>query len=138
MAFSAEYRVVDFPEPVGPVTRKIPSGKLITCSKIVWSSEKKPSWGRPKLRLSLSRIRITMLSPCTVGRVETRRSITFLPTFTLMRPSRGTRFSARLTLAINLVRDRIEGCRRLGGSCCSINLPSIRKRIRNFFSKGSI
>ena len=48
---------------VGPVTSKIPSGNAINRSNVFWSSVKNPSSGRPSFKPSLSKIRITMLSP---------------------------------------------------------------------------
>ncbi len=69
---------------------------------------------------------MTMLSPKAVGSVDTRRSITFWPTLILIRPSCGTRFSAMLTFDISLIRDTMDGCKRLGGFSTSCKTPSIR------------
>ncbi len=41
------------PEPVGPVTSRMPSGARRSRSKISWSSLRKPSSGRPRSRLDL-------------------------------------------------------------------------------------
>ena len=51
-----------------------------------------------------SRIRITMLSPKTVGSVETRISISTPRTAVLIRPSCGSRRSAISSLAMILIR----------------------------------
>jgi len=56
---------------------------------------------------SLSRIRITASSPCTLGITDTRKSIVFPPMRTLKRPSCGTRFSAMSSSAITLMREMI-------------------------------
>ena len=124
--FSAEYRVVDLPDPVGPVTRNIPSAIPTILSNTAWSSEKNPSSGSPSLKPSLSRIRITMLSPYTVGRLDTRKSISLLLKVICMRPSCGTRFSAMDMFAISFSLDIIDGCRRFGGFSTSISTPSMR------------
>ena len=46
MRFRAEYSVVDFPLPVGPVTRKMPCGKLVKCSMRESIRSSKPSLRR--------------------------------------------------------------------------------------------
>ena len=40
--------MVVLPEPVGPVTSRMPSGKPIRRSNVCWSSVKKPSSGKPQ------------------------------------------------------------------------------------------
>ena len=71
-----EYRLY----PVGPVTSRMPSGNPMSRSNVCWSSVKKPSSGKPRRKPSLSRIRMTMLSPWLVGRQETRKSMRLFPT----------------------------------------------------------
>src|SRR6186997_2364168 len=56
-----------------------------------------PNLVRSSVRLPLSRIRSTIFSPNSTGRVETRKSITRLPIFSFKRPSCGTRRSAMLS-----------------------------------------
>ncbi len=126
MVLRQAYSVVVLPDPVGPVTRRIPSGCAIIFSKIFWSSEKKPSLGRPRARFCLSRIRMTMLSPWLVGTVETRRSSTRPRMLTWIRPSCGLRFSEIFIAAIILMRLTMADCRRLGGLSTSCSTPSIR------------
>src|SRR2546429_593945 len=46
----------------------MPSGRPIRRSKVCWSSVKNPNSGKPRRRPSLSKIRMTMLSPWLVGR----------------------------------------------------------------------
>jgi len=95
-------------------------------SNVAASSLRKPSSGRPSVRPSLSRIRITMLSPCAVGSEDTRRSSCLPPTPIWMRPSCGMRFSAMLMFAMIFNREMIESCSRFGGFSTSISTPSIR------------
>ena len=57
---------------------------------------------------SLSRIRMTASSPCTLGMIDTRKSIVFPGIFSLKRPSCGTRFSAMSSSAMTLMREMIE------------------------------
>ena len=59
----AAYKVVVFPEPVGPVTRKIPFGRSMMDSKRSKSSPSKPRAWRLTRLSSLSRIRMTRDSP---------------------------------------------------------------------------
>ena len=40
--------MVVLPEPVGPVTSKMPSGSAINRSNVCWSSVKNPSSGKPE------------------------------------------------------------------------------------------
>src|SRR3954451_10093220 len=65
---------------------------------------------------SLSRIRMTASSPCTLGMIETRKSIVLPGIRSLKRPSCGTRFSAMSSSTITLKREMIElwDCLELG------------------------
>ena len=108
------------PEPVGPVTSRIPSGEESKRSNVFWSSLRNPSSGRPSIRVDLSRTRITMLSPWLVGIVETRRSIGFCAILTWMRPSCGRRFSAMLIEPVMIFRRlMIADCNPFGRACTS-------------------
>src|SRR2546426_80668 len=71
---SAPYSVVVFPEPVGPVTRRMPCGWRMRCSN--WSSTGPgmPSSARSRTPAPRSSTRSTTLSPCRVGVIDTRMS----------------------------------------------------------------
>ncbi len=56
---------------------------------------------------SLSRMRMTASSPCTLGMIETRKSIVLPGMRSLKRPSCGTRFSAMSSSAMTLMREMI-------------------------------
>jgi len=126
MKFRHEYNVVVLPEPVGPVTSRIPSGIEMTRSNVFWSSVRKPSSASPSLRPSLSKIRITMLSPWFVGRQETRKSINLFPTLLWMRPSCGMRCSEITMPAWIFKRATIAACNCFGGDFISVIMPSMR------------
>ena len=51
---------------------------------------------------------MTMLSPCTVGMVDTRMSMSRPASLILMRPSWGSRFSAMFSCAMIFTRLKIE------------------------------
>ena len=120
------YSVVVLPEPVGPVTSTTPSERWMRRSNLFWSSERKPSCGRPSARFDLSRIRMTIDSPWFVGTVETRRSRSRPPTLIWMRPSCGMRFSEILIFDMILKREIIAPCRRFGGESILRSAPSMR------------
>jgi hypothetical protein len=74
----------------------------------------------------LSRIRITIFSPKSTGRVDTRKSITRLPIFSLRRPSCGTRRSAILSWERILTREVSAAFIFTGGFITSSSAPSMR------------
>ena len=75
MVFRAEYSVVVFPLPVGPVTRIRPYGRVMASWNIFRFPGKKPSCARLKSAELLSETRMTIASPkVAVGKTETRRS----------------------------------------------------------------
>src|SRR6185437_660583 len=83
ISLRAAYSVVVLPLPVGPVTRTIPYGSLMYRRKCRRSSGAKPttssvSFLNFSLIDSLSSTRSTAFSPCTVGMMETRKSISLL------------------------------------------------------------
>jgi hypothetical protein len=85
--FSAEYKVVDFQDQVGPEVRMIPFGSVIaflTKSPFLPSIHKDSSFG---IFFDLSTILITIFSPFTVGRVEILRSRGFSSIVLLILPS---------------------------------------------------
>ena len=138
----AEYRVLVFPDPVGPVTSTIPYGFKIAFSNLTSDSDSKPSLVISSRRFSLSSNRSTIFSPHNVGSVLTRKSnCFFLPLifiFSMMRPSCGSRFSLMSSLAMILSREVIASFNFKGGDMIDCRTPSIRNRTRNSFSYGSI
>ena len=68
----------------------------------------------------------------------TRRSSSFSPTVTLIRPSWVRRRSAMSSLARILMRERMAPSNRRGGLSRSISRPSIRYRTRMRSSNGSM
>ncbi len=85
----------------------------------------------PSLALLGSRIRITIFSPNSVGRVLTRKSITRSgPTLSFIFPSCGTRFSEMSILEITLMREASLSLMATGGEAISRSSPSTRKRTR--------
>ena len=72
------------------------------------------------ISLSLSRRRRTIFSPKSVGRQETRKSISLVAPSAakriLMRPSCGSRFSAMSSFAMILMRDVIASRNFIGGA----------------------
>ena len=86
--FKLVYRVVVLPDPVGPVTSTIPFGLSHICSHRPKSSLAKPSCPNDLSNMSGSKIRITIFSPCAVGKVERRSSTSCWSTvFVFNRPS---------------------------------------------------
>ncbi|OPZ03962.1 MAG: hypothetical protein BWZ09_02124 [Alphaproteobacteria bacterium ADurb.BinA305] len=76
-------------------------------------------------------MRITIFSPCSVGSVETRKSIALLRDNTsFMRPSCGTRFSEMSRREITLMRAAILSLSTSGGWAMSRRMPSVRTRMR--------
>ena len=76
---------------------------------------------------SLSRMRITASSPCTLGMIETRKSIVLPGSRSLKRPSCGTRFSAMSSSAITLMREMIAlWCCLAIGCMAGCSTPSMR------------
>ena len=84
----------------------------------------------PTLALDGSRIRITIFSPNSVGRVLTRKSIALLPNFSFIRPSCGTRRSAMSSREMTLMRAESLSLIASGGCVISRSSPSTRKRTR--------
>ncbi len=123
---SAEYSVVVFPEPVGPVTSTMPYGLRMALRRFSSDLGSKPNVFRSSVRLPLSRIRSTIFSPNSTGNVETRKSITREPILSLMRPSCGTRRSAMLSCAMIFTRDVSAARIFTGGFITSCSAPSTR------------
>ena len=124
---SAEYSVVVLPEPVGPVTSTMPYGFWIAFLKSSSCLSSKPSLVMSSCRFALSRRRMTIFSPNSVGRTETRKSISLsLPILSLMRPSCGRRRSAMSSDAMILRREVIAFRSLSGGRISSWSTPSMR------------
>ena len=82
---------------------------------------------------------MTTASPWIIGMTDTRRSISRPATFSRMRPSCGTRFSAMSRWLRIFSRDTIAAWyfRTLGGMFASTSTPSTRYRTRSTSSNGS-
>ena len=91
--FKIEYRVVDFPLPVGPVTSIMPKGFSMASWKSSSGSGKNPIASRPMLKFALSSALKTTLLPKPTGRTETLKSISLPRVIILKRPSCGMRDS---------------------------------------------
>ena len=102
---SAPYSVVVLPEPVGPVTSRMPCGRAIMSSSRARIASSMPSCARSSLPACLSRRRSTTRSPRPAGIVDTRTSTGRPAMRSPMRPSCGRRFSAMSSFAMTLMRD---------------------------------
>ena len=69
---------------------------------------------------------MTMLSPWFVGRQDTRKSISLLPTLVWIRPSCGMRCSEMDMFDWIFRRAMMDGCNRFGGAFISCITPSMR------------
>ncbi len=78
--------MVVLPEPVGPVTSTMPYGFATASINSRSARGSMPNFSRSSVRLPLSRIRSTTFSPNSVGSVDTRKSMTFLPDLELDAP----------------------------------------------------
>ena len=132
------YSVVLLPEPVGPVTRKMPCGLCNSWRNCAVSSRLKPRRSSVRRAWFLSSSRSTTRSPQAEGMVETRTSIARPPSSSAMRPSCGTRFSAISSRAITLIRDTSSEASLRPGRSISCSVPSTRKRITRLFSNVSM
>ncbi|MPN22360.1 hypothetical protein SDC9_169743 [bioreactor metagenome] len=136
-SFSAAYKVVVLPEPVGPVTSTMPLGRFRA-----WRKRSSTRGGMPILSSSsrpvfwLSR-RMTTDSPNCVGKVEIRTSTGLPRTLMLKRPSWGRRFSEISRPDISFRRSATAEEILASASVWICSTPSMRKRMRNAFSCGS-
>ena len=133
-----EYRVVDLPDPVGPVTRMIPSW-FSSSRWIAWLSPGfRPSESSDLTVARESRMRMTTFSPRAAGSVETRRSIGWLFTDTRARPSCGRIRSAMSSDDMILIRE-IRGTPAARGIFITWrSTPSMRYRTATPPSSGSM
>ena len=125
---SAANSVVDLPEPVGPVTRSAPVGRVTICDSVSRISSASPSSSSVGGFFDLSSRRMTTDSPSTVGRVATRMSSMRPAAAALseMRPSCGFRRSAMSSFASTFRRVVTPAAIRLGIRCTSWSTPSMR------------
>ena len=135
---SPAYRVVVLPEPVGPVTSRMPCGRWIRRIKRDSLPGSMPKWRKSSRPSRLSSSRITTRSPWPVGKVETRTSTGRPATRNEIRPSCGSRFSAMSRWAMTFTRDTNSGPNARGGWSASRSTPSTRNRIIRRFSKDSM
>jgi len=124
--FNTEWRVVVFPEPVGPTTRKMPYGLVITCI-----SRSRTRSGAISIRgsgLLSARIRKTTSSfPSAVGRVATRNSTLLASVVVnLIFPSCGFLRSEISRSANTLIRAITDLTLTLGILMIFEQVPSIR------------
>ena len=124
----AAYKVVVLPEPVGPVTRMMPCGWAIRCSKRFSTGPCMPTDSRLSWLSDLSSRRSTARSPWALGRVDTRTSTARVPMRSEMRPSWGRRFSAMSRSAMIFRREISAACSARLGCTTSRSVPSTRKR----------
>ncbi|OQA30869.1 MAG: hypothetical protein BWY56_02441 [Acidobacteria bacterium ADurb.Bin340] len=136
MLLRAEYSVVVFPLPVGPVTRITPWGRCSSrrnCSKM---RSGMPSWSSPITSLVLSRKRSTTFSPWVLGRKLARTSNRRRPTPNWNLPSWGSRVSAMFTSA-RIFRRATTACwTALGRLGPWTRVPSTRYRVSMVRSEG--
>ncbi len=106
-ACRAAYSVVDFPDPVGPVTSTAPLGRWMARVEAleVVAPACRASRGRRRPLAALSRMRMTTPSPLTSGSVTTRMSTRRPSTVSAKRPSCGTRRSEMSRSAMILMRE---------------------------------
>ena len=119
-------KLVDFPDPVGPVTRIIPFGWAIASFTVASDRPQYPSWSSLTAWFDSSKIRMTTFSPSAIGNVETRSAYCFPETFILNRPSCGTRRSSIFRLERILMRLTKAPWTFRGNLLTSFKTPSIR------------
>ena len=137
-SLNAVYNVVDLPEPVGPVTKISPSGRLIIFLKTPSSSSDIPSREKSYSVAFLSITRMTHDSPNKEGRMDTRSSSKQSLPLYVKAPSCGILFSAIFRLDRTLIREMIVLSATCSTLATSRSSPSILIRIRISFSLGLI
>ena len=137
IACNDAYSVVVLPQPVGPVTRIIPFGVVISFCHASSTSLRNPNSPRPTRMFLSSSKRMTIFSPFGVGTVETRRSNGRPRIVARILPSCGSLRSAISRFARIFIRLTTAGCNCFGASVKSCNTPSIRYRTRELLPHGS-
>ncbi|MNE60772.1 hypothetical protein D3C80_1559420 [compost metagenome] len=125
------------PDPVGPVTRKMPCGFSSMCMKPARTELGICMWSMSRRTACLSSKRSTTRSPWAAGKVDTRTSTSWPARRRLIRPSWGTRFSAISRRAMTLMRETSRAESPRGGVSTSRMTPSMRMRTRSCCSKVS-
>ena len=131
-------RVVDFPEPVGPVISMLPNGFSIPRWRMSIDLPSRPRSARVMLPESGSRIRITTFSPFLVGNVETRKSIFLSPNLVANLPSCASRVSSIFKSERIFMRVTMADWRFLGKTKEVIRTPSILNLTLTLSSNGSM
>ena len=140
---SVEYSVVVLPEPVGPVTKMMPCGRVISSPQRLASSFEKPKASKFLSAAPGSKIRITSFSPKAVGKEDRRISTSDPPLGppsgrrVLMRPSCGLRRSITSIRPSSLMRAVMASITAWGTWCTVCNTPSMRKRTAPVSRRGS-
>ncbi len=120
--------VVVLPLPVGPVMTIMPCGSFSNRLSATSSAGENPSFSTTSRPRSFGRIRITADSPCCIGMIATRMSISVRPARSRAAPSCGSRRSAILRLATILMRE-ITACGSTpAGAATGRSKPSMRMR----------
>ena len=137
-SLNAAYSVVVLPLPVGPVTSTMPCGREIWCRIRLTKCSGIPVSSKDNIPADWSSKRITTDSPYCTGMVDIRTSMLWPLIFKLNRPSCGNRFSDISKPAISFKRKTIAEAILFSLRIFSWSTPSIRWRIRNAFSSGSM
>ncbi len=120
--------VVVLPLPVGPVMTIMPCGSANSRRSLASSHDENPSFSTTSSPRSFGRMRMTADSPCCVGMIATRMSMSVRPTRSRAAPSCGNRRSAMLRLATILMRE-ITACGSTpAGAVTGRSRPSTRMR----------
>ncbi len=132
-----EYRLVVLPLPVGPVTISKPSGRCTSWRRLATCAGGSPKAGSGTMPLSCSNSRSTRFSPCSVGKLATRRSSLRPKHDTLNCPSCAARVSAIFIPASTLSRTTIPAHHVCGITAICCKHPSSRRRKRTKPASGS-
>ena len=130
-------KVVDLPDPVGPVTSTMPLLARSQPRNISRWSGSMPRLSSAMSPRSWASSRSTMDSPNAQGTVETRMSMSLPAMRREMRPSWGRRRSAMSIPATSLMRDATAGKRSIGCVRRVCSTPSMRMRTAKLSSAGS-
>src|SRR5580704_15258991 len=130
--------VVVLPLPVGPVMTIMPCGSASRWRNVLSSWLDRPSLLNSRSPRSRGRSRTAALSPCCVGMVATRTSISERPTRRRAAPSCGKRRSAMLSPARIFMRDTSACGMTPGGAGMARNMPSTRMRTVSPLRNGSM
>ncbi len=124
--FKTLYKLVVLPEPVGPVERIKPCGRLMFNLTTLRASRRKPKASRLKGFADSKSKRITTFSPLKTGIMETRKESLYSSFSILKRPSWGKRCSSIFKLESTLSRATTPGKIFFGKFITSFKIPSTR------------